>query len=63
MIPRPRALLTKLRSERETAYAQVLEALRSDRLRRLMLDLVEWVELGAWRRENELGVAPPAPFR
>jgi inorganic triphosphatase YgiF len=60
--PSAEALLTKLRSERETAYAQVLEALRSDRLRRLMLDLVEWVELGAWRHDNELASLPLPHF-
>jgi len=56
------ALLTRLRTERETAYAQVLEALASPRLRRLMLDLVEWVELGPWRTENELARLPLPHF-
>jgi CHAD domain-containing protein len=38
-----------LEAERERAYAQVLDALGSARLRRLMLDLIGWIETGAWR--------------
>jgi CHAD domain-containing protein len=41
---RSEALRTLLEAERERAYAQVLEALGSARLRRLMLDLVGWLE-------------------
>ncbi len=35
---------------REAAYDQALGAIRSQRLRRLMLDFVEWTALGAWRQ-------------
>jgi inorganic triphosphatase YgiF len=44
----------RLGSEREAAYAQVIEALASDRLRALMIDLVGWIETGRWREANEM---------
>ncbi len=46
---RSEALREVLEAEREQAYARVLEALGSARLRRLMLDLVGWIETGPWR--------------
>jgi triphosphatase len=44
-----------LTAEREAAYALVREALGSARLRRLMLELVAWIETGSWRRREEAG--------
>jgi CHAD domain-containing protein len=41
-----------LEGERERAYATVLEALASDRLRRMMLELVAWIETGPWRQSK-----------
>ena len=46
---RSEELRTLLESERERAYAGVLDALGSARLRRLMLDLIGWIETGPWR--------------
>jgi CHAD domain-containing protein len=46
-----------LEAARERAYAAVLDALASPRLRRLMLDLVGWIEVGTWR-EAELAQRP-----
>jgi CHAD domain-containing protein len=50
------ALVKRLRTERESAYARVLDALRSQRLRTLMLELVAWIESGDWRRHNEMAM-------
>jgi triphosphatase len=50
-----------LAAARERAYATVLEALASLRLRRLMLDLVGWIETGAWR-DGEPARRPLAQF-
>lgn len=47
------ALVERLRAERESAYARVLETLGSQRLRTLMLELVAWIETGAWRLANK----------
>jgi inorganic triphosphatase YgiF len=58
---RSEALRTLLEAERERAYAQVLEALGSARLRRLMLDLVGWLESGPWR-ETKPARAPLDDF-
>lgn len=41
-----------LTAEREAAYARVRGALGSARLRRLMLELVAWIETGAWREQD-----------
>ncbi|HEY0446864.1 MAG TPA: CHAD domain-containing protein [Allosphingosinicella sp.] len=46
------ALRQRLEGARSEAYARVLQTLDSKRLRRLMLDLVAWIETGAWRSEN-----------
>ena len=54
-------LTRALEAARTRAYAKVLDALASPRLRRLMLDLVGWVETGAWR-ESETAQRPLAPF-
>jgi inorganic triphosphatase YgiF len=50
-----------LEAARERAYAAVLDALASPRLRRLMLDLVGWIEVGEWR-EAELAQRPIGEF-
>jgi inorganic triphosphatase YgiF len=42
-----------LAAEREKAYERVRNALASARLRRLMLDLVAWIEIGRWRVSEE----------
>lgn len=39
----------KLKRSRETAYDDVVAALDSPRCRRLMLNLVRWIETGGWR--------------
>lgn len=46
----PKPLRAAIRAEREVAYDRVLEALRSKRLRLLLIDLVAWIELGRWRQ-------------
>jgi inorganic triphosphatase YgiF len=56
------ALLAKLRSEREQAYARVIEALGSKRLRMLMMDLVGWIETGPWRELNSTAQLPLPHF-
>jgi CHAD domain-containing protein len=60
--PDGEALVQRLLQEREAAYDKVLEALASERLRTLMLDLAAWIETGAWRDENELSGLPLAQF-
>jgi CHAD domain-containing protein len=50
-----------LQAARERAYASVLAALGSARLMRLMLDLVGWIETGAWRG-GEIAGQPLAAF-
>lgn len=61
-VPTGEALAGKLREERGAAYAQVLEALESGRLRTLMLELAAWIETGAWRSRNELARLPLPQF-
>ena len=46
-----------LKQERKLAYDRVLEALGSERLRILMIDLAAWIENGRWRR-NEKALRP-----
>jgi inorganic triphosphatase YgiF len=45
---RSEPLRALLEAERESAYRRVLDALGSARQRRLMLDLVAWIETGPW---------------
>jgi triphosphatase len=45
----PREERRKLKQRREQAYDGVIAAMESPRFRRLMLDLVAWAALGAWR--------------
>jgi inorganic triphosphatase YgiF len=52
---RSEELRALLEAERERAYARVLEALGSARLRRLMLDLIGWIETGPWRAGEQAG--------
>jgi inorganic triphosphatase YgiF len=47
---RSKPLCKLLETARDEAYEQVLGALASTRLRHVMLDLVAWIETGAWRR-------------
>jgi inorganic triphosphatase YgiF len=51
-------LKDRLGKEREAAYAQVLNALASERLRMLMIDLVGWIETGSWREANDMARLP-----
>jgi CHAD domain-containing protein len=46
-----------LKRERKLAYDRVAEALQSERLRILMIDLAAWIENGRWRR-NEKALRP-----
>jgi inorganic triphosphatase YgiF len=49
------AVRAKLAAARSAAYDRVVEALRSQRLRTLILDLAEWAETGEWREAKEAG--------
>ena len=49
----PGALLDRLETARHIAYADVEAALASQRVRNLMLDLVEWLALGEWASRPE----------
>jgi inorganic triphosphatase YgiF len=51
-----------LEERRELAYDGVLDALGSQRLRMLMIDLVGWVETGVWRVENPPAQRPLTEF-
>jgi inorganic triphosphatase YgiF len=55
-------LRERLRAERENAYDQVMEALGSQRLRMMMLELVAWIETGKWRNDNGMAALPLAEF-
>lgn len=56
------ALRNRLEGARELAYTRVIETLDSRRLRRLMLDLVAWIETGRWRRDNKEAAEPLPDF-
>lgn len=56
------AVLERLRAARRERYAEVSAALASQRLRRLMIDLAEWLALGAWRTMPSLADARDAPI-
>jgi CHAD domain-containing protein len=49
----PKPLRAAVKMEREIAYDRLIEALRSKRLRLLLIDLVAWVELGRWRQNRK----------
>lgn len=51
-----------LEAARERAYADVQAALRSDRLRRLMLDLTEWLAIGPWTTDPDRADARDQPL-
>lgn len=53
------AVLDQIRQAREAAYGRALEALDSERSRALMLDLLEWVEVGSWRTRPPPSAAVP----
>jgi triphosphatase len=55
------ALRARLEEAREAAYARARAAIRSERLRRLLLGLVRWIETGAWR-ESKKARRPIAKF-
>jgi len=46
----PKPMRAVLKSEREVAYDHVVEALQSNRLRLLLIDLIAWTELGQWKQ-------------
>ncbi|MGZ8998600.1 MAG: CYTH and CHAD domain-containing protein, partial [Allosphingosinicella sp.] len=50
-----KAVRAALSERRESAYDRAIEALGSARVRRLMLDLVAWVETGEWRSGGKAG--------
>ena len=60
--PAGKRLKKTLLEEREAAYGQVLSALGSERLRRLLLDLSAWIETGAWRSDNAFAQLPLPEF-
>lgn len=63
--PGQAALAARLGKDRDAAYAAAAKALQAPRSRELMLDLVEWLALGAWRstpETAELRAAPIASF-
>lgn len=43
-------MLERLRPARDRAYDSVSAAIGSDRARTLLIDLMEWIELGDWRK-------------
>ncbi len=54
------ALLAEVSRRRAKAHAELRQALQSDRMRRLLLDLALWLEHGAWRSERKGGEDPVA---
>lgn len=48
--------ISRLEAERNTAYGRVVALLESRRFRRLMLDLVAWIECGPWSLDEEPAV-------
>ncbi len=48
------ALKDRLSADRERAYAAVLDVVNGGAWRNLLLDLVAWTEIGAWRRAATL---------
>lgn len=51
----------RLIKKRERAYVEVADAMNSHRFRRLLIDLVGWCAIGAWR-SSKLAQRPIAPF-
>ncbi|MFL6736314.1 MAG: CHAD domain-containing protein [Sphingomonas sp.] len=52
---------SRLTRKREKAYADVADAMNSHRFRRLLIDIVGWVALGAWRT-GKIAKRPLASF-
>jgi CHAD domain-containing protein len=48
-----RGVRKALKQERKLAYDRVTEALRSKRLRLMMIDLVAWIALGRWQHNEK----------
>ena len=57
----PEQVRDTLQHERGQAYEHVISALHTKRVRLLMIDLVRWVSLGGWRR-NEKAMQPLPAF-
>jgi inorganic triphosphatase YgiF len=55
------ALTEKLVASRDEAYGSSLEALKSPRALKLMMDLTEWAALGAWRTAPDAAELRDAP--
>lgn len=53
----------RIRDEREAAHDRVAQMLASDRARDVMLDLVAWLDCGAWRSDPATEGARSAPAR
>lgn len=53
------AVVHKLGQAREAAYDRALAALDSERSRALMLDVLEWAEVGSWRTRPPPSTAAP----
>lgn len=51
----------RLGEARDHAYADVMEALESDRFRAMMLNLLRWIEIGEWRSRPK-AAKPLPPF-
>lgn len=49
----PRSLRKSVRRERDRAYGEVVETLKSKRLRLLLIDFAAWVRLGRWRQNHK----------
>src|SRR4029078_157560 len=47
------AALRDIEEKRAAAYARVAEALRSERFRTVVIDVVEWVETGPWSTDDD----------
>lgn len=56
-------LFEQIRCGREAAYDRVAEVLGSDRARRLLLDLAEWLHSGPWLTDPEGETARSMPAR
>lgn len=53
------ALLAEVAHRRDIARAALREALDSDRMRRLLLDLAHWLDFGGWRDTAGAGIDDP----
>ena len=53
------ALLAEVAERRKRAHEALHQALHSDRMRKLLLDLAQWLDGGAWRTRTTGGVEDP----